>query len=81
MDIKVLVKANFSFLFEKALLDEMSIVAQLKEVKKNDYLIDIRSGNDFYAFNYYWCYQGFLELMMMGMIISCILLRVEILVL
>ena len=41
MDIKVLVKANFSFLFEKALLDEMSIVAQLKEVKKNDYLIDI----------------------------------------
>ena len=41
MDIKVLVKANFSFLFEKALLDEMSIVAQLKEVKKSDYLIDI----------------------------------------
>jgi CRP/FNR family transcriptional regulator len=41
MDIKVLVKANFSSLFEKALLDEVSIVAQLKEVKKNDYLIDI----------------------------------------
>jgi CRP/FNR family transcriptional regulator len=41
MDIKVLVKANFSSLFDKALLDEVSIVAQLKEVKKNDYLIDI----------------------------------------
>ena len=41
MDIKKIITENFSFLFEKELIDEMAKEGQLKRVYKNDYLMDI----------------------------------------
>jgi len=41
MDNSVLVNENFSFLFEKDLLNEMATVASYKIVKKDEFLMDI----------------------------------------
>ena len=41
MDNSVLVNENFSFLFEKDLLNEMATVARYKIVKKDEFLMDI----------------------------------------
>ena len=41
MDIKTIITDNFSFLFEKELIDEIAKEGQLKRVYKNDYLMDI----------------------------------------
>ena len=41
MDTKEIITDNFSFLFEKSLLDELSEIAKFKKVEKDEYLMDI----------------------------------------